>query len=228
MRVAKGPKARIVQARQGAEALGPLGGQHIDDPVTHLLAFVRAHPAQQVLQAVEGPQAFGLAAVLQPRAEQATVFPPGDDGRKAVRIGQGQLVPDRRLHRVIGLAGLGLPAAIAARQVDLGEEVAGEGLLAQGAELLFLGVEFLAGEEGLRPGTGQACAPGPRRLAPGLASHERNQSHEQGERQTLAYAFAQRSVRVLDQPLAPLVQNSLTIVILEVAAPRPSLSSSTQ
>ena len=201
VRVAKGTKARIMQARQGAEALGPLRRQHIDDPVAHLLAFVRAHPAKQVLQAVEGAQTFGLAAVLQPRPAQAAALAGCDDGRKAVGIGQGQLVPDGRLYRVIGLAGLSLPAAIAARQIDLGEEVAGEGLLAQGAKLLFLGVEFLTGEEGLRPRTGQARALRPRRLAPGLAAHERNKGHEQGQRQTLAYALAQRSVRVLDHAL---------------------------
>ncbi len=63
----------------------------------------------------------------------------------ALRIGQGQGVPDRRLDRIEEVLVAVFPPFVAVGQLDLGEEVAAEGLAAQVADLALLAAELLLG-----------------------------------------------------------------------------------
>ncbi len=148
-----------MQAPQGPEAVGALGGQHVGGAVAHLVALVGGHFRQQPVQGAVADLALGVAAIvverIEPRPEHAVDRPP-ERPVVALRIGQGEGVPDGGLDGVLQVLVAGAQALVAFGELELGEEVAAEGLAAQVADVALLAVELGLGiRRHGRTGTGE-------------------------------------------------------------------------
>ncbi len=133
-----------MQPSEGAQSGSALGGQHIGGAIADLVPFVGGHLAQQPVQGAVGITPLAVTAIVIERdlTFAAGIGRPAAGGAVAVRIGQGQGIPDRRLDRILQVLVGGVPGFVARRQFELGEEVAAERPAAQVSDIPLLGVEL--------------------------------------------------------------------------------------
>ncbi len=130
---------------QRPEAGRALGGEHIGGAIADLVLLVRGHLGHQPVQRGVSQLSLAVAALVVERNEGRAEHPRARGRRGAVvalRIGQGHGVPDGRLDRIQEVLVAVVLAFVMVRQLDLGEEVAAEGLAAQLADLALLVVEL--------------------------------------------------------------------------------------
>ena len=182
LRLAEGAVQGIMQARQGAITVGPLGRQDVDDAVPDLFLLGQGHTRQLAVQALIGVLALPCPAVVvlgqRPPAAEHAALDPVDRG-KSVFVGQRHGQPDRTLDGVFQVL-VGRPKRrITPAQFQLGEEVTPERRSPKGANAALLGVEFGTRQIG-RTGTGIGCVSTPEEGRGPLATgRHRQQSQNQ-------------------------------------------------
>ncbi len=164
-RLAEGAVGEVVQPAQSAQAGGAPGGQHIGGPVAHLVLLLGGHLGHQPVEGGVGLRAFAMPAFVVEGDEPWSPHPLARGrGGAVVTLGvrQGEGVPDRRLDGILQILVAVPPALVAVRQLDLGEEIAAEGLPAQLADIALLAPELLLGlrrHRRARTGGGDAVGP---------------------------------------------------------------------
>ncbi len=211
-RLAEGAVGDVVQPAEGQEARRALGRQHIGGAVAHLVLLVGRHLSQQPVQRAIGQLALAMPALVVLGDEAGAEHPFARRRRGSVvalGVGQGEAVPDRRLDRIQQVLVAFAPAFIAVRQLDLGEEIAAEGLAAQLADLALLAVELLLGLRRQRgPGAGRGdavLAPHARAIGQAErtgAEQQQSQQHDQEDEQKRTGAGPVVVVTAAGPPLA--------------------------